>query len=231
MANFFKNPLVLAETVVGSVVDQRALVLYEQPDKLRLMSDLNAVEKELYNLVDRNSLKELFTGIEVKHISKINGFNMYGISYIQGDVEISSDLCDHPTETGSVITDNAIINPISIKVQVAMPTALYTRIYAQMIKYYQEKKYILVQTKFAMYRNMVIQAMPYKLDNATVDRPVIELSLRQVMEVAPQYTNITQNSGLSINNPLDPDDSDTRDLGRKTSRVIGEVFNANNTAQ
>lgn len=231
MANFFKNPLVLAETVVGSVVDQRALVLYEQPDKLRLMSDLNAVEKELYNLVDRNSLKELFTGIEVKHISKINGFNMYGISYIQGDVEISSDLCDHPTETGSVITDNAIINPIAIKVQVAMPTALYTRIYAQMIKYYQEKKYILVQTKFAMYRNMVIQAMPYKLENATVDRPVIELSLRQVMEVAPQYTNITQSSGLSINNPLDPDDSDTRDLGRKTSRVIGEVFNANNTAQ
>ena len=156
---------------------------------------------------------------------------MYGISYIQGDVDISSDLCDHPTETGSVITDNAIINPISMKVQVAMPTALYTRIYAQMVKYFQEKRFILVQTKFAMYRNMVIQAMPYKLDNATVDRPVIELSLRQVMEVSPQYTNATQNTGDSIQNSLDPEDNDTVDLGRKTPRVIGEVFNATNTAQ
>ena len=224
MANFFKNPLVLAETVVGSLVDQRALVLYEQPEKIDFTTVTNSLENALYELVDKNALKELFTGIEIKYLSKINGFNMYGVSYVQGDVDISSDLCDHPTETGSVITDNAIINPITIKVQVAMPTALYTRIYAQMVKYFQEKKFILVQTKFAMYRNMVIQAMPYKLENATVDRPVVELSLRQVMEVAPQYTNATQDTGGSIQNALDPDDNDTRDLGRKTSKVIGEVF-------
>lgn len=231
MANFFKNPLVLAETVVGSIIDQRALVLYEQPNKI-VLADVNKdTENLIYELVDKNSLKELFTGIEIKYLSKINGFNMYGISYIQGDVDISSDLCDHPTETGSVITDNAIINPMSMKVQVAMPTALYTRIYAQMVKYFQEKRFILVQTKFAMYRNMVIQAMPYKLDNATVDRPVIELSLRQVMEVSPQYTNATQNTGDSIQNSLDPEDNDTVDMGRKTPRVIGEVFNATNTAQ
>lgn len=223
MANFFKNPLVLAETVVGSLIDQRALVLYEQPEKIDFTLDKNEVEKAIYELVDKNALKELFTGIEVKHLSKINGFNMYGISYMQGNIDISSDLCDHPTETGSVITDNAIINPITIKVQVAMPTALYTRIYAQMIKYFQEKKFILVQTKFAMYRNMVIQAMPYKLENATVDRPVIEITLRQVMEVAPQYTNATQNIG-KIQNALDPSDNDTRDLGRKSPRVMGEVF-------
>lgn len=231
MANFFKNPLVLAETVVGSIIDQRALVLYEQPETIDFTTVTNDLENAIYELVDKNALKELFTGIEVKHISKINGFNMYGISYMQGNVEISSDLCDHPTETGSVITDNAIVNPISIKVQVAMPTALYTRIYAQMVKYFQQKKFILVQTKFAMYRNMVIQAMPYKLENATVDRPIIELSLRQVMEVAPQYTNATHDTGGSIQNALDPEDNDTLDLGRKTNRVIGEVFNANNTAQ
>ena len=228
MANFFKNPLVLAETVVGSIIDQRALVLYEQPEKIDFTISSNEIENAIYELVDKNSLRELFTGIEIKYLSEINGFNMYGISYIQGDIDISSDLCDHPTETGSVITDNAIINPISMKVQVAMPTALYTRIYSQMVKYFQEKKFILVQTKFAMYRNMVIQAMPYKLENATVDRPVIEISLRQVMEVSPQYTNATQNTGGSIQNALDPEDNDTVDLGRKTNRVIGEVFNATN---
>lgn len=224
MANYFKNPLVIAETVVGSIVDQRALVLYEQPEKIDFSTVTNETENAIYELVDRNQLKELFTGIEIKYVSEINGFNMYGISYVDGDIEISSDLCDHPTETGSVITDNAIVNPIAIKVRVAMPTALYTRVYAQMIKYYQEKTFILVQTKFAMYRNMVIQAMPYKLENSTVDRPIVELSLRQVMEVQPQYTDVTQNTGGSITNSLDPEDNDTLDLGRKTSRVIGEVF-------
>lgn len=220
MANFFKNPLVLAETVVGSLTDQRSLVLYEQPET-KISND---EATDLLSLVDKRQLVELFTGIGVPYISKINGFNMYGISYIKGDVDISSDLCDHPTETGSIITDNAIINPISIKIEVAMPTALYTRIYAQMVKYYQQKKFIIVQTKFAMYRNMVIQNMPYKLDNSTVDRPVIELSLRQVMEVQPQYTNATQTTGNSITNARDSEDNDTIDRGRLTATVMGDAF-------
>ena len=220
MANFFKNPLVLAETVVGSLTDQRSLVLYEQPET-KISND---EATDLLSLVDKRQLVELFTGIGVPYISKINGFNMYGISYIKGDVDISSDLCDHPTETGSIITDNAIINPISIKIEVAMPTALYTRIYAQIVKYYQQKKFIIVQTKFAMYRNMVIQNMPYKLDNSTVDRPVIELLLRQVMEVQPQYTNATQTTGNSITNARDSEDNDTIDRGRLTATVMGDVF-------
>lgn len=220
MANFFKNPLVLAETVVGALTDQRSLVLYEQPET-KIASDET---EDLLALVDKNQLVELFTGIGVPYISKINGFNMYGISYVKGDVDISSDLCDHPTETGSVITDNAIINPITIKVEVAMPTALYTRIYAQMVKYYQQKKFIIVQTKFAMYRNMVIQNMPYKLDNSTVDRPIIELVLRQVMEVQPQYTNATQTTGNSITNAKNGEDNDTIDRGRLTATVMGDVF-------
>lgn len=220
MANFFKNPLVLAETVVGALIDQRSLVLYEQPET-KIASDET---EDLLTLVDKNQLIELFTGIGVPYISKINGFNMYGISYVKGDVDISSDLCDHPTETGSVITDNAIINPITIKIEVAMPTALYTRIYAQMVKYYQQKKFIIVQTKFAMYRNMVIQNMPYKLDNSTVDRPIIELVLRQVMEVQPQYTNATQTTGNSITNAKNGEDNDTIDRGRLTATVMGDVF-------
>ena len=223
MANFFKNPLVLAETVVGSIVDTRAVVLYEQPETIDFSEITDETEKKLMNLVDRNKLVELFTGIGVPYLSKINGFNMYGISYIDANVDISSDLSDHPTEKGSVITDYSIINPISAKVKIAMPTGLYTRIYNQIIKYYQEKKFILLQTKFGMYRNMVIQALPYKLENASVDRPIIELSLRQVMEVSPQYTAITQNSG-NITNALDGEDNDTRDLGQKTSNKIGEVF-------
>lgn len=223
MANFFKNPLVLAETVVGSIVDTRALVLYKQPAGVQY-THLSGAERDLYELVDRNKLEELFTGIDVEYISSINGFNMFGVSYIEGSVDISSDLCDHPTETGAVITDYAIVNPITIKVRVALPTAWALRIYNEMVQMFQTKQYIMVQTKYAMYRNMVIQAMPWKLENATIDRPVVELSLRQVMEVRPQYTTITQATKDAITKSLSPEDTDTVDLGRKSTKIQGEVF-------
>lgn len=231
MSNVFKNPLVLAETVVGSIVDTRAFVLYEQPENIDFSNiatydeNGNEIQNDLLDLVDKRQLKELFTGFadeQYTRISKINGFNVYGISYVKADVDIDSDLCDHPVETGSIITDNAIVQPITIKVQIAFPTAFYTRIYNEMIKYYQQKKYIMVQTKFAMYRNMVIQAMPYELKNESIDRPLIELTLRQVMEVEAQY--IKSDDTTKISNPIEAEDSDTKDLGRKYASTVVERY-------
>lgn len=234
MSNVFKNPLVISEVVVGSIIDTRAVVFYEQPENynantnllyekdedgnIKLDANGSPIVSDLMQLVDKRQLKEIFTGFEVPVISKINGMNIYGISYMSADVDISSDLCDHPVESGSVITDNAIINPIAMKVKVALPTAFATRIYDQMIKFYQKKKYIMVQTKFAMYRNMVIEAMPFKLDNETVDRPVVELSLRQIQEVEVQYIT----GDAIIKSPLNSEDSDTKDLGRKQAATVVE---------
>lgn len=234
MSNVFRNALVLSETVVGSITDTRALVLYEQPEDVKFGSDAettidedgNIIETGLLQLVDSRKLKEIFTGFadeKYTKISKINGWNAYGVSYIKADIDITSDLCDFPIETGGIITDNAITQPISMKIQIALPTAFATRIYAEMIKYYQKKKYIMVQTKFAMYRNMVIQSMPFKLENETIDRPIVELTLRQVIEVEPQYINIG-NGDSEIKNPKDASDSDTVDVGRTTSEVAVDVM-------
>lgn len=239
MSNVFRNALVLSETVIGSITDTRALVLYEQPEDVKFGSDAettidedgNIIETGLLQLVDSRKLKEIFTGFadeKYTRISKINGWNAYGVSYIKADVDITSDLCDFPIETGSIITDNAIVQPITIKVQIALPTAFATRIYAEMIKYYQKKKYIMVQTKFAMYRNMVIQSMPFKLENETIDRPIVELTLRQVVEVEPQYINIG-NGDSEIKNPKDSSDSDTVDIGRTQSHSV--VASLENQAQ
>lgn len=247
MSNVFRNALVLSETVAGSILDTRSLVLYEQPENLKFDSsaifekdedgnikldkDGKPIETNLLQLVDERKLKELFTGFydnKYTRVSKINGWNAYGVSYIKADVDITSDLCDFPIETGGIITDNAIIQPISMKIQVALPTAFATRIYTEMIKYYQKKKFIMVQTKFAMYRNMVIQSMPFKMENETIDRPVVELTLRQIMEVEPQYIEIG-NGSSEIQNPLDASDSDTVDVGRTQSHSV--VASLENQAQ
>ena len=221
MSNVFKNPLVIAETVVGSIIDTRALVLYEQPEKLKMPSAEITLETDLLDLVDKRQLKELFTGFEVPYVSKINGMNIYGISYISAETTLTSDLCDHPIETGSIITDNAIIQPISMKINVAMPTAFATRIYDEMVrKYYQTKKYICVQTKYALYRNMVIETLAYKLENESVDRPIMEMTLRQIMEVEAQYITTED----IIEAPANAEDTNTKDLGRKVGSVVGERY-------
>lgn len=234
MANLFKNPLVLAETVVGSVIDQRSVVLYEQEDfkdvKSGILSELlNAVDGTILyptvqDFVQKRTLKELFTGMKIPYISEINGFNVWGISYQDVSVSIESDLCDHPIETGQVITDAAIIQPVSAELNIVMPTAFYTAIYEEVAKYYREKKKIILLTKFGVYSNMVISAMPYRLEHGTVDRPIISLKLRQIMEVRPEYEKVDiAEQGISETESRVMDDSDTMVLNQKRyTSSVGE---------
>lgn len=231
MANLFKNPLVLAETVVGSLLDLRSVILFKQPagDLSSQLSDIGAdsaagisTQSAIDALIEHGALEELFTGIGVPYLSDINGFNMYGISYMSADVNISSDLCKHPIETGEVVTDNAIINPIKATVRINMPTALYSRIYADIEKYYINKDYIILQTKFAMYRNMVITGLPHKLENSSIDRPQIDLQLEQVLEVLPQYTNASD-TGITADECANASDVDMEELGRKMGQEVSFI--------
>ena len=149
-------------------------------------------------------------------LSDINGFNAYGVSYLDGKVSISSDIAEHPIEDGSVITDAAIIKPITAEVRIVMPTALYTRVYQQIYDYYVKKQKIMLKTKFGMIKNMVIAEMPFELKMEEIDRPVITLSLREIIEVSPE--NVLRE--FSVDMVANPDDSDTSDNGRRIGNYV-----------
>ena len=220
MANIFKNPLVLAETVVGSIIDTRNVVLWEQPaiDLNQVASSLNVdvsdldSNKILEEMIAANKLTELFTGFGLGVLSRINGANAYGISYVNATVNQTSSLCTHPVESGGVITDNAIINPLKATVNIVMPTFYYTRIYDNMLAFYTGKRKIMLQTKFGFYKNLVLVSMPHTLDNKDVDRVPIKLELQEVIEVFP--TKIYDET-ISANNTSNPEDGDTKNLGQQ----------------
>ena len=233
MASIFKNPLALMQNVVGSTLEQRSVVLYKQDDDYKLpvgealrsgtdfMGLVSANVDEIVGyLVQKNELVELFTGIELPYLSDINGFNAYGVSYLDGKVSISSDIAEHPIEDGSVITDAAIIKPITAEVRIVMPTALYTRVYQQVYDYYVKKQKIMLKTKFGMIKNMVIAEMPFELKMEEIDRPVITLSLREIIEVSPE--NVLRE--FSADMVANPDDSDTSDNGRRVANAVENVL-------
>lgn len=217
MANLFRNPLVVAETVIGSVVDKRNVVLYAQPEDIDKYG--YGLPRSLQELVKKSELVELFKGYEVPILSNINGYNAFGGSYMSAEMEITSDLCDHPVENGEVVTDNAILKPLEAKVQLVLPTVFATRIYKEVEDYYVNKKYLMLQTKFALYRNLVISAMPYKMEHGTVDRPTIELSLRQVQVVEPRYVS-GEDIDFTPNMTVEAESQSTAELGYVSPKQV-----------
>ena len=190
MAGF--GSISLTQTAVGTLLDQRAIVLYKQPPVIAGASSIigkawAAVSNELWG--KGAGYEELFSGLlssvgVLATAINVTGTNPYGITYISAKVNIESDLCDHPLESGAVVTDASIILPVSAEVTVAMPTFFAERIYEQIKGAYLNKDpKIILQTKYGLYKNMILKNIEYELEKGTVDRTQFVLSLREIQEV------------------------------------------------
>lgn len=194
MAGF--GTLSLTQTAIGTLIDQRAVVLYKQPaDEIvgsTTQKGITDYAKEAVRQLVGNAFtyEELFAGLASKlgsdiltRVANVTGTNPYGITYIDAKVNIESSLCDHPVESGALITDASIILPVKAEVSVAMPTFFAERIYEQMKDMYRLKKdKIILQTKYGLYKNLVLQNIEYELEHETVDRTKFVLTLREIQE-------------------------------------------------
>ena len=190
MAGF--GSISLVQTAIGTLLDQRAVVLYKQPADDAIVANTVA-GKIIHDLVGSAfKYEELFAGLAGKldndtltRLANITGKNPYGITYMDAKVNIESDLCDHPIESGAVVTDASIIMPVQADVTVVMPTFFAERIYEQMYDLYKAKKdKIILQTKYGLYKNLVLQNMEYELEHDTIDRTKFILTLREIQEYA-----------------------------------------------
>ena len=215
MAGFGK--LSLTQTAIGTLLDQRAIVLYKQPE---ILSD-NWVQRNIANELWGSTLKyeELFSGMLdmlgefSQKIGSVAGVNPYGISYMDAKVNIESEICEHPVENGSLIADAAIILPVTAEVTVAMPTYFAQRIYKQMKDLFESKKEkIILQTKYGLYTNLVLQNIVYELEHDTIDRAKFILTLRQIQEVE-SYGIFKQEMVASAEKIKNPSDAPTVNIG------------------
>lgn len=183
MAGF--GSISLAQTVVGTLLDQRAIVLYAQPE---VTAGALAYNRTLLDIggLGVQGYQELFSGLLgeagiVGTTANQLGVNPYGITYIDAKVNLESDLMEHPTEIGVDMTDTAIRKPTTAEVTVAMPTHFANEIYESMQRYFGNgSKQIILQTKYGVYTNMVLKDISYELVRDKIDRTVFTLSLREI---------------------------------------------------
>ena len=205
MAGF--GSISLTQTAVGSLLDQRAVVLYDDPltDEWRASGFLSTGDDYIDLSYEKRSLwgqmkgyQELFSGLlgdmgAVSTIANTSGLNPYGITYVDAKVNIESDLIEHPVETGQTMMDTAIRQPITADVTVVMPTVFAERIYNQIMKYYYDKdKRIILQTKYGVYNHLVLKDISYELKYDKIDRTEFILSLKEIITAYEGFTKLNE---------------------------------------
>lgn len=99
----------------------------------------------------------------------------------------SSKVMEHPTETGSVITDHRVIEPIEIELTMMVSTADFRDVYAQMKTTFLKAELLIVQTRTASYSNMLLYKMPHDEVADIAEGYAIALNFREVQLVSAQF--------------------------------------------
>lgn len=141
---------------------------------------------ELVAVLDNDSLQEIWTGTDLMQVSVME----------------SSKATRYAVEDGTNRNDHVIHNPTEISLRAVM-TGEVTQLFDALRQTYRDRSLVTIQTKTAVYANMLLEEIPHDQDPGMTDAVALDLRFVEWREVAPEYGELTQSQ------VADPKQSDT----------------------
>lgn len=109
---------------------------------------------------------------------------------IKAALRETSQVMKHPVETGVVITEHMIIDPIGIELSMVLVSTDYRNTYQQIKQLFKAGALLTVQTKTDSYQNMLISKLPHDEDPEMFDVIALALSLEEAQFVEAQFGSL-----------------------------------------
>lgn len=213
---------------IGELTPKPVLDIYEFVSRKGLLS----LGLNIDGLIDNNKNvsvwfddKEVLTGNFLDkslNVNQIGPFNSKSASSTLGlnaviidlDVSETSKIMEHPIESGVVIADHKVINPVELTLRLTMPVYEYEPILRELREYWTQSTKLTVQSKAYTYTNMVICDIPHSETPRNVSRLSFNVRMKQALEVFPQYIR------LSSKQVKKPKNADTVKSGQKQGTPV-----------
>lgn len=102
---------------------------------------------------------------------------------LKATVKETAKLMQHPVETGALITDHRVINPIEIDLSMVLTPETYRDTYYEIKDFFLGLETIIVQTSTDVYEHMLINDMPHEENPEHFDTITMVIKLREVIFV------------------------------------------------
>lgn len=133
--------------------------------------------------------KEVLTGNLLRVQRLTNALGLEAV-ILDGDFSETSKIMEHPIESGALIADHKVKNPVEIRVRLTMPYYDFEPIIRELTEYFNMGTLLTVQSKVRTYSNMVVCDMPHIEAPENVSRITFNIVLRQALIVSPQYIKL-----------------------------------------
>jgi hypothetical protein len=137
---------------------------------------------------------------------------------LKASVRESSKVMEQPVETGVVLADHHIINPVEIDLPLVVPALYYAAIYQQIKADFLAATELSVKTPVNVYGSMIIMDMPHEESPEHFNAIIIGLRFKQVLFEVPGSAQ-----PLPANySPATAQDQDTVQSGLQSASALGK---------
>lgn len=141
-------------------------------------------------------LADLAVGLDLLAGSNVDIVGIYSDTsqvYVQArplkaSVRETSKVMDHPVETGVVLSDHHIINPVEIDLPLFVPATAYASVYQQIKTDFLAATLLTVKTPVNVYGSLIIADMPHEEAPEHFNAVIMGLHLKQVLFEVPGST-------------------------------------------
>lgn len=136
---------------------------------------------------------------------------------VKAFIRETSKVMEHPLESGAMIADHKIIDPRTLELLLIVSSEDFTGAFQQIRNAWLNSTLLTVQTKAAVYQNMIIQNLPREEDPEKFDITVISLQLKEVIFALPG--SVSSTTSVSYYSPAAPDNQSVVLRGLQSSLI------------
>ena len=133
------------------------------------MADIAQVQ-----ILDNDSLQPIWVGTDIMQLSIME----------------TSKATRYAVEDGTNRNDHVIDNPVEIAIRAVMAGEV-VQLFEALRQTYRERQLITVQTKTAVYSDMLVEEIPHDQDAGMSDGVALDIKLVEWREVVPEYGELT----------------------------------------
>jgi len=135
---------------------------------------------------------------------------------VKATVRETSKIMEHPAETGIILADHHIINPIEIDLSLIINAKNYAATYAQIRQAFINATQLIVKTRTGTYSNMVIADMPHQEEPDMYNAITLALRLKQIIYFTPGSNTVQSNY-----QPVNAANNNTISSGLQQAAALG----------
>lgn len=108
-------------------------------------------------------------------------------------VKPPNKVMEHPTETGSTVTDDVVTLPKKIELSLILTSGTYKTAYEEIAQLSNQRTLLTVQCRAGVFKNMIIEDYSHQEDSDLYDALTLGLKLSEVLFFTPQYAVVPRN--------------------------------------